>query len=268
MIQDIQEAYHVEYTPIDPSDEDSVFVFSKNQIYGKMKGQELICPSFRQIKGNVQYLFSIGERHVYLALEEQTIKGFEYLSVRTLRHCQPKLIQFAGATAYHLYTWYSRTKYCGSCGHELEHSIHERAMQCPKCKSIYYPMIAPAVIVGVIHKDSILMTRYAGRAYKGHALIAGFCEIGESPEDTVIREVQEEVGLKVKNIRYYKSQPWGFDSNILMGFYCDLDGDPTITLEKEELAKARFIPMDEIIDEWEDLSLTNEMIIAFKEGKI
>lgn len=62
------------------------------------------------------------------------------------------------------------------------------------------------------------MTKYAGREYKRYALIAGFTEIGETAEETVHREVMEEVGLKVKNIRYYKSQPWGFDSNLLMGF--------------------------------------------------
>ena len=78
--------------------------------------------------------------------------------------------------------------------------------------------------------------------------------------------MHEEVGLKVKNIRYYKSQPWGFDSNLLMGFFCDLDGDPTITLQEEELAKARFIPRDEINDTYQDLSLTNEMICVFKKG--
>lgn len=268
MIQDIEEKYHVEYTPIDPSGDDIVFIFSKNQVLGKMKEDTLICPKYQQVKGAVQYLFSIGEIHYYLALDSQEIEGFEWLSVRTLRHCHPKVIQFAGSTAYHLYVWYSKNQYCGCCGKPMKHSTIERAMVCPDCKNTVYPMIAPAVIVGVIHGDSILMTRYAGRAYKGHALIAGFCEIGECPEDTVVREVQEEVGLKVKNIRYYKSQPWGFDSNVLMGFYCDLDGDDSITLEQEELAKARFIKRDEITDTWEDLSLTNEMIMAFKNGEV
>ena len=75
-----------------------------------------------------------------------------------------------------------------------------------------------------------MMTKYAGREYKRYALIAGFTEIGETVEETVHREVMEEVGLKVKNIRYYKSQPWGFDSNLLMGFFCDLAEEGEIRL--------------------------------------
>ena len=93
----------------------------------------------------------------------------------------------------------------------------QRMLQCPCCANMVFPKIAPAVIVGVTHGDKILMTKYAGREYKRYALIAGFTEIGETAEETVKREVMEEVGLTVKNIRYYKSQPWGFDSNLLLG---------------------------------------------------
>ena len=69
------------------------------------------------------------------------------------------------------------------------------------------------------------MSKYSGRTYKKYALLAGFAEIGETVEETVRREVMEEVGLKVKNIRYYKSQPWAFSDTLLLGFYCDLDGE-------------------------------------------
>ena len=84
-----------------------------------------------------------------------------------------------------------------------------------------FPKIAPAVIVALTHGNKILLTKYAAtRDYKKYALIAGFVEIGETVEETVEREVMEEVGLKVKNLRYYKSQPWGYDSNVLMGYFC------------------------------------------------
>lgn len=91
-------------------------------------------------------------------------------------------------------------------------------LRCPKCGNLIYPKIAPAVIVAVTRGDQILMTRYQGRDYKGYALIAGFTEIGETAEDTVRREVMEEVGLQVKDLRYYGSQPWGADANLLLGF--------------------------------------------------
>ena len=129
-----------------------------------------------------------------------------------------------------------------------------------------YPRINPAVIVGVTDGDRLLLTKYRGRAYKKYALVAGFTEIGESFEQTVAREVMEETGLKVKNIRYYKSQPWGFADNILAGYFCEVDGDPTIRMDREELSVAEWFERDEIPVEPEDLSLTNEMIIHFKQG--
>ena len=131
-----------------------------------------------------------------------------------------------------------------------------------------YPKICPAVIIGVTDGDRILMSKYAGRTYKKYALLAGFTEIGETVEQTVAREVMEEVGLKVKNIRYYKSQPWAFSDTLLMGFYCDLDGEDKITLDQDELALAEWFKRDEIPVEPSRDSLTNEMIIRFKNGEV
>ena len=107
----------------------------------------------------------------------------------------------------------------------------------------------------------------ADREYKRYALIAGFTEIGETAEETVRREVMEEVGLEVKNIRYYKSQPWGFDQNLLMGFYCDLAKDAPIRLEEDELSVAEWVDYNDIPDDPEGLSLTHEMMIHFREAK-
>lgn len=258
MIQDIQPScLDHQYLHLDPEDEDKVLVFDGKTI--GLKQNHL--PTYRDVHGPVQYLFSMDQTHYFLALEKQTL---EYQSIRILRQWEDKQERFAAVTGYHLYVWYFKNQYCGMCGHKMQPAMDERALVCPHCSNRVYPTIMPAVIVGVIHNDSILVTRYAHRAYKGHALIAGFCEIGETPEDTVRREVMEEVGLKVKNIQYYKSQPWGFDLNLLMGFFCELDGDDTITLEQEELAKARFIPRAELNEKCEDLSLTNEMMVLFQ----
>lgn len=262
MIQDIQPStFDLSYLHLDPEDEDLVLVFDGKKI--ALKGMDpLLLPTYREIHGPVQYLFAIDETHYFLALEKQD--HLSYQDIHVLRHQKPKKTQFAAVTAYHLYVWYSKNRYCGVCGQPMIPAHSERAMRCPSCHNRVYPNIMPAVIVGVLFKNSILVTRYAHRTYKGHALIAGFCEIGETPEDTVRREVMEEVGLHVKNIQYYKSQPWGFDLNLLLGFFCELDGNPNITLEQEELAKARFIAQDELNDEPDDLSLTNDMMMFFK----
>lgn len=140
-------------------------------------------------------------------------------------------------------------------------------LSCVGCGNQVFPKIAPAVIVGVTHGEWILMTKYANREYKRYALIAGFTEIGETAEETVAREVMEEVGLQVKNIRYYKSQPWGFDSNLLLGYFCELDdsdGVADIRMDEEELAEAEWVHYSDVPDDPEGLSLTREMMMVFK----
>ena len=133
----------------------------------------------------------------------------------SFRYAEPQYLAFAGITGYQLNNWYRNRKFCGRCGHKMRHDEKERMMRCDHCGNMEFPKICPAVIIGVTDGDKILMSKYAGRAYKKYGLLAGFTEIGETIEETVQREVMEEVGLKVKNIRYYKSQPWSFSDTIL-----------------------------------------------------
>ncbi|MBQ3856272.1 MAG: NUDIX domain-containing protein, partial [Ruminococcus sp.] len=110
--------------------------------------------------------------------------------------------------------------------------------------------------------------RYAkNRNYSYDALVAGFTEIGETFEETVAREVGEEVGLKVKNIRYYKSQPWGYSGSILAGFFCDVDGSDKVCLDESELSSAVWTERSQITGQPDGFSLTNDMMMAFKNGK-
>lgn len=122
------------------------------------------------------------------------------------------------------------------------------------------------MIVGVKNGEYLLLTRYR-RGFRHNALVAGFCEIGETVEETVSREVMEEVGLKVRNIRYYKSQPWGIASDLLMGFYCEVDGDDTIHRDGNELKYAEWVRREDIVLQPSDYSLTNEMMKRFRDGK-
>ena len=147
------------------------------------------------------------------------------------------------------------------------HSQKERMMECPSCGNQEYPVLCPAVIVGITNGDKIILSKYEGRRFKRYALIAGFAEIGETIEETVHREVMEEVGLKVKNLRYYKSQPWSFSGTLLFGFFCDVDGDDTLTIDHEELSMAQWVERDKIPDQGNNISLTKEMMMLFRDGK-
>ncbi len=110
------------------------------------------------------------------------------------------------------------------------------------------------------------MSRYARGTYRRYALIAGYVEVGETFEECVRREVMEEVGLKVKNIRYYKSQPWSFSDSVMIGFTAELDGDDTIRLEEDELAEAGWFTRDGIVEYPPYISVGHEMMKAFKDG--
>ncbi len=192
---------------------------------------------------------------------------YRYQNYRQFREPGSRDLCYGIMTGWHLYQWYRSSRFCGVCGTPTCHDSRERMVRCPSCGNLIFPRINPAVIVGVTDGDRLLLTKYAGRGYTHYALIAGFTEIGETLEQTVQREVMEEVGLTVKNIRYYKSQPWGVDGNILMGFYCDLDGDDTIHLDQEELALAQWHPRDALPIQDDGISLTREMISLFGQGK-
>ena len=183
---------------------------------------------------------------------------------RDMREIMPRFIAFAGITALQLDGWYRNNRYCGHCGGLLKKDHKERMLYCEKCGSRVYPRINPAVIIAVTKGSKLLMTKYAGRTYKNYALVAGFNEAGETIEQTVRREVMEEVGLKVKNLKYYKSQPWGLSGSLLSGFFCELDGDDKITLQEDELSLGTWVKADDLDLEDDGISLTREMILKFK----
>lgn len=284
MIQDIHGIYHNEYQNLTPEQDDYIMFAQGRSVLMSRDGEqtiqyitygELIAASGGDLSADAcRYLFSIenqGMTEKYFLsnsqlLTSQLMEKYEYRQQNVFRTMKPEDKAFAGITACQLANWYESTQFCGRCGTRLEHDKVERMMKCPKCGAMHYPKISPAVIVAVTNRDEILMTKYAGRDYKKYALIAGFTEIGETIEDTVRREVMEEVGIHVKNIRYYKSQPWSFTDTVLMGFYCELDGEDVITMDAHELSVAEWMRREDIPTEFDGISLTNEMIMRFKEG--
>lgn len=272
MIQDIApHKLNNQYDPTAvPEREDYVLSFDGGKVLLKT-GEKTQLLQVKDFPENCQftYLFLVDNTRFFLLSGEKTIpSGCDFVDLRTLRGSDqlPKAFRFAVMTGKHLSDWYRDTRFCGRCGSPMTHSQKERAMQCA-CGNVAYPRIMPAVIVGVKNGDSILLTKYR-TGFAHNALIAGFTEIGETAEETVAREVMEEAGVRVKNITYYKSQPWGIANDLLMGFYCDLDGDPTITMDKNELKYAAWVKREEIVLQPDDASLTNEMMMMFKSGRI
>ena len=273
MIQDIApHKFDNQYKNVTPEENDFLLVYDERKVLVKEDEEGIKIPVFSELKGqyNCTYLFSIDERRFFLGNRwmEGELDEYEWKDIRIYRDANPKHICFAIITGWQLFRWYDTRKYCGRCATRMENDVKERMMKCPKCKNMEFPKICPAVIIGVTDGNRILFSKYAGREYTNYALLAGFAEVGEMIEETVKREVLEEVGLHVKNIRYYKSQPWSMSDSLLLGFFCDLDGDAEIVLDKEELAMAEWFERENIPTKPEDFSLTNEMMMAFKNGLI
>ena len=269
MIQDIfPHIYHNEYTPRPARPEDKLIVMTdKGILAAKNEDGTLRLPLCDGRQG--QYLFCVDDTGYFLwegeALPEED--GFFYLGTGAIRECSPDETLFACAAAGSLGRWYEQTRYCGKCAAAMKKSDSERAMVCPNCGQTVYPKICPAVIVAVTNGDDLLLTKYAGRAFKRYALVAGFSEIGESIEDTVRREVLEETGLQVKNLRFYRSQPWVFTDSLLMGFFCDADGSTEIHRQESELSEALWHNRTALPEDHSGISLTGEMIELFRTGK-
>ena len=268
MIQDIENHhFNNSYRNIEPEQKDYCLTFAEDRIFVKYDEEKrsLLFPRFIEADKESIYLFSVDENRFFL--KEGISKDCDLFSMRELMSLDlnDNMEIFIAFSAYHLYRWYRNSQYCGSCGEKMEHSKKERAMVCPKCGNVVYPRINPAVIVGVKKGEQLLLTRYRN-GYSHNALIAGFAEFGETLEETVAREVKEETGLSVKNIRYYKSQPWGIALGLLAGFYCDVDGDDTIRMDENELKYASWVKREDIVLQPKKYSLTNEMMERFKNG--
>lgn len=256
-----------------PSDDSIIMYFDGKSVLVKKFNNEIQFPRFSEWRDKnitFTYLFSIDDTSYYLADTDSKISlpGYSMENVELFRTAIPKYLSFAEITAYQLNNWYKNNRFCGKCGSRMLQDTKQRMLYCERCRNVEFPKICPAVIIAVTNGDKLLMSKYAYGTYKKYALLAGFTEIGETPEQTVSREVMEEVGLRVKNIRYYKSQPWSLSGTLLLGFYAELDGDDTITMDKKELSEALWVPRDEIQTQFDDTSLTNEMIIKFKEAKL
>jgi len=172
--------------------------------------------------------------------------GFELLHLRQLIMAPDAvLFQLAGRAAQIL-DWARTHRFCGQCATPMQgHALNERARVCPGCGHSCYPRINPCVIAVVVRGDELLLAR-AHRFTNGmFSALAGFMEVGESAEDTLVREVREEVGVEITNVRYVTSQPWPFPSNLMLGFIADYAGGE-LRLQEDEIAEAGFYRYDQL----------------------
>lgn len=172
----------------------------------------------------------------------------------------PEVFALAGR-ATQLLDWQAQHRFCGKCGTPTLIKPGELAMQCPACGLLAYPRISPAVMVLVRHGDRLLLARSPHFKLGVFSALAGFVEPGETLEECAVREVREEVGIEIANLRYFHSQPWPFPNSLMVAFFADYAAG-TITPDPAEIEAADWFSLDALPLLPEPVSISRRLIDA------
>ena len=271
MFQDIPKNVDIEYDNAPVKDTDSVLCFDGRSVLVRIEDNKAVLPKLCELDGRSEtvFMFRADGKRFFLCLGKAEAKGFDFEPLNRIRYVRADTEQYAIVTGYHYDCFHKENKFCSACGGKLVHAPEKRCMICSQCGGEVYPKIAPAVILGIIDEqtDSILLTQYADREYKKFALVAGFIEMGESAEAAAKREAMEETGLQITDIEYFATQPWGFAQNLLIGYFAKVKGSREIKMDTQELAKALWVKRGDVPAEAGGISLTSEMMWAFKSSQ-
>jgi NAD+ diphosphatase len=252
-------------------DDDYVFHFKDNALLLRQYGEELKIPLRKELKGSCDkgiFLFSLNSANCFLlndcAVPDDPSYGYHEISF--FRTIQQREIAWASLVALQLMNWHMSNRFCGECGSPMEPKQDERALSCTGCENIVYPKISPAIIVAILSKDKILLAKGANFRGGFYSLVAGYADIGESLEEAVAREAKEEVGLDLKNIRYYGSQPWPLSGSMMIGFVAEADDHQSIKIDQKEIADAGWYTRDNLPHHPTTISIAGEMIEKFGKG--
>jgi NAD+ diphosphatase len=211
------------------------------------------------------YLGTMGNIHSYAAEAgssgETLPNGLEWAPMRRLHGAIDSELYALAGRALQLIEWERTHRFCGVCGTETIRRASERARECPACKTVTYPKVTPVIMALVKRGRKILLARSPHFAPGMVSVLAGFVEPGETLEQCVRREVFEEVGLAVTNIRYIASQPWPFPHSLMVGFFAEADAGE-IRIDPAEIAEAGWYDIDQLPKLPAKLSLARVLIEA------
>jgi NAD+ diphosphatase len=177
----------------------------------------------------------------------------------------PELEWLVAGRAVQVVDWARSHRFCGRCGTPTEAVPGERAMRCPKCRLMAFPRLAPAIITLVTRGDEALLAQGVQFRSPMYSTLAGFVEAGESMEDAVHREVREEVGVEIANIRYWGSQPWPFPHSLMLGFHADW-ASGEIEIDPKEIVDAQWFHRDALPNIPPRISIARKLIDAWLAG--
>lgn len=268
--ESIYKRYKPEVTPYRRnSDHTYWFIFNQNKMLINLKNDNVI-PFTRNLEElkispiRTQYLGTLKGKPSYSAEvtpETKPPEGMEFKDLRSLYEVLDEDIFLLAGKAIQIVNWDKNHQFCGRCGTPTETKKDEMAKICPKCGFTSYTRLSPAVITAIIKDGKILMAKHGYRRNM-YGLIAGFVEPGETLEEAVEREVMEEVGLKVKNIKYFSSQPWPFPNSLMIGFTAEYESG-AIQVDEVEITDAKWFAADEIPRIPSRMSIASELIDWF-----
>jgi len=256
-------------------EKDFILHYKGNSLLLKISGTEFEIPQkqdFSEIPDKIDctFLFTLNDIPCFLIwddLKEDKVR-FIYREINFFRTIRQKEIAWISIVGYNLMTWYMDNNFCGKCGTRTVHKPDERALICPDCNTIVFPKISPSIIVAIICKNKILLARNSNFPGNWYSLIAGYADIGESLEEALTREVKEEVGLDIINIRYYKSQPWPLSGSMMIGFIAEADDTQPVSTDDKEIAEAAWFTRGNLPKYSSNLSIAGEMIEKFENGEL
>lgn len=189
-------------------------------------------------------------------------EGYSVAGLRDwLGRVEPSVFYLAGR-AQQVIDWHRSHRFCGRCGAENDDHLKDRAKVCPSCNLISYPRLAPSIIVLITRGEEMLLARNAQWPTNMYSTLAGFVEPGESIEQTVHREVLEEVGLRVTGLKYLGSQSWPFPNSLMLGFHAEYAGGE-IVCQEEEIADARWFTATDLPNIPPKTAISRWLIDAF-----
>lgn len=209
------------------------FIFDNTRLLVVNKdGEDLIPRALDLVNTNIcftqgRYFGNFGGTECYCLNKPNSFDpevNMSFIELRELGSIFGRKIFHISCRGLHFLRWFENNLYCSRCGSQTEDKEDEIARICPECGHINYPRISPAIIVAIVKKDKLLLANNSRFKNGMYSIIAGFVEPGETFEECVIREVREEVGIEVKNIRYFGSQPWPFPDSLMIGFTAEYAG--------------------------------------------
>lgn len=249
------------------------FLFSNDELLVKEKEGIITIPFASDIKlfnkqpTDIQSIgvFKGHEAFVANVHNDNIPERFSFKKLRPLHgHLQDESFLFA-FRAYHILNWMKTSNFCGCCGGIMKVSSQELAMKCTNCDHLIYPRISPAIIVAVIRDNKILLARANRFPPNMYSVIAGFVEPGETLEDCVRRELQEEVGVEVDTINYFGSQPWPFLDSLMIAFTAQCSNEK-ITIDNQEIVDAGWYPSHNLPNIPDKSSIARRLIDWFVEN--